>query len=464
MDTKQLLQEAKAKLAEAKKQKLKALLNNVSEPKKFGKLSEKSVQILKKWGCYGSEHDGEEVVKNFDRLLRVNTADKKYSYIPKEEREQLRQFKEAVDVAVILSKIFKKPITELKFFKEDLEYRLKAFGIGLGAEGYEWIPTIVSDTYVDEYNIERKVSTLFTEIKMPSNPYKFPVLSNGAIARKIGEVTALSPSQTFKTDNSILLDAVKFTNQYALPEELNEDSAVDMVKVIRQELIEGQEKALEIAILEGDKAGTMHHFSQLPDVAPNTPISTLVNTPETAFDGLRKRAIAAGGAAKVDAGGNALTEAELSLARQKLKKFGVVPSDLAIIVSPKVYNQMLQLDDVRTMEQYGAQATVLSGELAKYEGIPVIVSEYLREDCDATGVNSNTPANNNKGSLIIVNRKRFFVGTRRAINILVEKNRTQYDVLDLVSFARKAFEGILKADGSNYSQESSVVLIHNIGL
>jgi hypothetical protein len=324
---------------------------------------------------------------------------------------------------------------------------------------------MVSDAYVDEYNLERKVSGLFTEIKMPSNPYKFPVLTNGAIARKVGEVTALSPAQVFKTDSTIMFDAVKCTNQYALPEELHEDSAVDMVRVIRQELIEGQEKGIEIAILEGDADGThQHNFSQLPDVAPATLTSAVLDSPEFWFDGLRKRALGAGVLAGVDAGGNAVTEAELSQARAKMGKFGVDPKSLVIIPSPKTYNQMLQLDDVRTMEQYGAQATVLVGELAKYEGCSIVVSEWLREDTDATGINSATPANNIKGSILIVNRKRFFVGTRRAIQVLVEKNRTQYDVLDMVSFQRKAFQGVLKADGSNYASESSVALIYNIGL
>ena len=467
MDVKEALKNARAALNAEKQKRLGAVAGGKTPVTTKGKLSQESEKILRKWGCLGSSKMGEndEVVSNFDRLIKVNTSDKKFAFIPKEEREQVKALKEAVDTAVILSMIFQKPVRELKFFETDLQFHLKAFGISSGTEGYEWIPTMVSDAYVEEYNLERKISSLFTEVKMPSNPFKWPVLSNGAIARKVGPVTALSPAQVFKTDSTILFDAVKMTNQYALPEELNEDSAVDMVRVIRQELIEGQEKAVEIAILEGDTDGThQHNFSQLPDVAPGTLTSAVLDSPEYFFDGLRKRALAGGAAAKVDAGGNAVTEAEMSQARGKMGKYGVDPSALAIIPSPKTYNQMLQLDDVRTMEQYGAQATVLQGELAKYEGIPVVVSEYLREDTDATGVNSATPANNIKGTILIVNRKRFFVGTRRAINILVEKNRTQFDVLDMVSFQRKAFQGVLKSDGSNYAKESSVAIIFNIGL
>ena len=461
MSLKKALADARKALKDAKAKRLGAAAGASNTNKnplagnKSKQMPEAAQKALRKFG-----------VKSFEQLCSVNTSDKKFAYMGKEELQRIKDLKESVDIAVLTAKIFDKPVKETAHFKNELDHQLKAFGINSGDEGFEWIPTIVSDSYIDEFNLERKVSGLFAEVKMPSNPYKWPVLTNGAIARKVGEVQALASPQVFKTDKTILFDAVKMTSQYALPEELTEDSAPDVVKVIRQELMEGQEKAMEIAILEGDADGThMHHFSQLPDVASGTLTSAVLDSPEHFFDGIRKRLIAAGLAnSSIDGGGNSLTEAELSQARAKMGKYGVDPSALALITGVKVYNQMLQLDDVRTLEQYGAQATVLVGELAKYEGIPVIVSEYLREDLGAAAVNTSTVNDNIKGSVLIVNRKRWFVGTRRAIQIRVENNRTQYDVLDLVSFSRKAFQAVLKTDGSNYAQESAGAMVYNIGL
>jgi HK97 family phage major capsid protein len=454
---KKALADARAALKEAKSKRLAAGLQTTNKTRSLGGsknkvMGDEAKKHLRKWG-----------VKTFDDLTKVNTADRKYAYLGKEDREQVKALKESVDIAVLCSQIFKKPVKETKFFKEELSIQLKAFGIDSGDDGYEWIPTMVADSYIDEFNLERKVAGLFMEVKMPSNPYKWPVLTGGAIARKVGEVTALSTPQVFKTDKTITFDAIKMTNQYALPEELSEDSAPDVIKVIRQELMEGQEKAMEIAILEGDADGTpQHYYSQLPDVAALTQTSTVTDSPEQFFHGIRKRLMAATGA-KVDCGNAAVTETEMSSARSKMGKFGVDPSQLAIIAGPKVYNQLLQLDDVRTLEQYGAQATVITGELAKYEGAPVIVSEYLREDLHSTGFNANG-GSNDRGSIIMVNRKRWFVGVRRAIVVKVENNRTQYDVLDLVSFSRKAFQAVLKSDGSNYATESAGAVIYNIAL
>lgn len=452
------LENARAALKAEKEKRLQAIAQGSSPaaPQNKGGMPAGIQKSLARFGC-----------KSFDELTKINTADKKFSYVSREEMSKVKALKESVDVCILAAQALsiktgkQYKVQDLDFYRNDLMHRVKAFGIDSGDDGYEWIPTGVSDSYIDEFNLERKVSSLFQEIRMPTDPYKYPVLSNGAVARIVGEVSALSPAQVFKTDKTIQFDSVKLTAQYALPEELNEDSAVDTVKVIRQEVIEGQEKAIEIAILEGATAGNLHYYSQLPDVAGGTLISAISNTPEIAFDGLRKRAI--GASATESAGGNAITEAEMGAARKKMGKFGVNPADLAIICGPKVYAQLLNLDDVRTVDAYGAQATVLSGELAKYEGVPVIVSEWFREDLTAAGKNENGGANN-LGSLCYVNRKRFFTGTRRAIQVLVEKNRTQYDVLDMVSFSRKAFQGVLVAAGTNYATESSVAFVINVGL
>jgi hypothetical protein len=292
---------------------------------------------------------------------------------------------------------------------------------------------------------------------MPTSPYQFPVLSNGAIATKLGENSKKSTQDTFGT-SSITFTAVKLSNQYELPEELQEDSAVDVMKVIRQELIEGQAKAEEIAILEGDTETTHQHTNTQIPGGSGAPAA---DSSERVFDGLRKRALG-DAALTVDCGAVAVNEGKLSSLRQAMGKFGVNPKELALICGVRGYNQLLDLDDVRTLEQYGPKATVLTGELGQYNGIPVIVSEWLREDTNASGVNGAVDNDNIKASMLMVNRKRFYLGMRRAIQVKVEQFRTQYDAWDMVSFCRKAFQGVLAADAANADTEQSVTLLYNI--
>ncbi len=446
MDVKELREKLKGYKKDIESFKAKRLGATQAQPSGDAKaiFAKQEKAVTAKWG-----------VKTLKELVRVNTADKRFAYVPQEQKDAVRAIKEAVDIALMCAKYFGKPVEKTQAYSDLVQPALKAFGIDSGDDGATWIPTMVSESYIDEYNLERKVSQLFQEIKMPSNPYSFPVLSNGAIATKLSAASEKSTKDVFE-DSTMTFTAVKLSNQYALPEELQEDSAVDVMKVIRQELIEGQEKALEIAILEGDTTSThMHTNTGIPGQS-STPAS---DSPERLWKGLRKRCLAAGSAAKVDAAAT-LNESHLRSARKKMGKFGVNPAELALICGPKGYNEMQDLDDVRTLEQYGPQAPVLTGEMAKYEGIPVIVSEWLREDTDATGVNG--ASGNTKLSLILVNRKRFFCGLRRAVQIKVEQYRTAFDIWDMVSFSRRAFEGVLKSDGSNYSTESSAVLIYDV--
>lgn len=444
MDSKELkkqLEAAKANAEAYRAKKLSAIsAGQGADTKAFAVQESKAVA---KWG-----------VKTLNELLHLNTGDKKFSYMSKSDREAVLSLKEAVDISLMIGARFGKSAQSTKAFKDLVEPAVKALGIESGEVGVNWVPTMISSSYVDEYNLERKVASLFQEIKMPSNPYDFPVLNNGAIATKLAERTQKSSKDEFAA-NKITFRAVKLSNQFELPEELNEDSAVDVMKVIRQELIEGQEKALEIAILEGDTTSTHQHT--------NTGIPGLSGVPaadssERVFDGLRKRALAA--SLKFDCAAAVVNEGHLSSARQLMGKFGVNPAELALLCGPMGYNELLQLDDVRTLEQYGPQAPVLSGELAKYEGIPVIVSEWLREDTNTAGVNG--ASGNTKKTMFIVNRKRFMLGMRRPIQLKVENYRTGFDVWDMVSFSRRAFQGILAADGSNASSEKSVVLLYNI--
>lgn len=436
------LKDARDNLKNYKEKRLSASTGTPVETKSFSEIEKKAV------AKYG--------VKSINELIKINTADNRYKGLGKDSRESVKVLKEAVDVTIMSALRFGIAPQHTKAYQDMLQPALKAFGIDSGDQGYEWIPTMVSESYIDEYNLERKVAGLFTEIKMPSNPYDFPVLGNGAIATKLGENAQKGTKDTFAT-SAITFNAIKMSNQYELPEELQEDSAVDVMKVIRQELIEGQEKAMEIAILEGHfTAGTHQHTNtQIPGLS-GVPAA---DSSERFFDGLRKRAIA--GSLSVDCAGP-VDESKLSSLRQELGKFGTNPAELALICGPQGYNQLLQLDDVRTLEQYGQQATVLNGELAKYEGIPVIVSEWLREDTNASGVNGAVALDNVKKSMILVNRKRFYTGLRRAIQIKVENNRTAFDAWDMVSFSRRAFQGVLKADGSNAAAESSVALLYNI--
>ena len=116
--------------------------------------------------------------------------------------------------------------------------------------------------------------------------------------------------------------------------------------------------------------------------------------------------------------------------------YSVNPNQLAWVVGISTYNQMLSLGEVTTVDKYGSQATILKGELGRFDGIPVIVSEYIREDLNASGVyDGNTT---DKTIVILVRRDGFVYGDRRSVTLEVDRS-IKAQTIDLVATQRVAF-------------------------
>ena len=102
-------------------------------------------------------------------------------------------------------------------------------------------------------------------------------------------------------------------------------------------------------------------------------------------------------------------------ARGLLGKYGVRPSELAYVTDVGTYIKSLGVAEFRTLDKLGPQATVLSGQLAQVDGIPVIVAEQLAKS-DADGKITDGASNAN-GRLLIVNRSQWRLGFRRELMI-----------------------------------------------
>ena len=74
--------------------------------------------------------------------------------------------------------------------------------------------------------------------------------------------------------------------------------------------------------------------------------------------------------------------------RGMLGKYGVRPSELAYVTDVSTYIKSLGIDEFRTLDKLGPQATILSGQLAQVDGIPVIVAEEMAKSDDDGKVTS----------------------------------------------------------------------------
>lgn len=311
------------------------------------------------------------------------------------------------DDVYLLSKMLKRDPRTLKTWHrlDENDELKKAMDTATSGEGAEWVPTGFSASLIELLRLERKVSGLHSRFTMPTDPYIFPVDGAQASAYKVTEQTAdtsqtkipvSTPGTAQKSLTSVGNAARVLTSHY-----LEEDSIIPVIPYIKESIAKALVDAEETATVNGDTAGT-HMDSDVTagdDVRKN-------------WDGYRKMAQAA---ASVDLG--TFNTAGLRSIRKAMKKFGVVPSKLAWIAGISVYNQLLGLTEVITVDKYGPAATILSGELGKFDGIPIVISEYIREDLNASGVYDGVTTT--KTIIELVFRPGILYADRRAITMRV---------------------------------------------
>jgi len=338
------------------------------------------------------------------------------------------EFQKRADDLFIVSKILGIDPRQSKLYKdlwEPVSELRKAMTTANTGAGAEWIPTGFSADLIAKVELALKVAALHPRVKMPTDPFKIPALTGFSTAKLGSEATA--PTASSLATANIVLDAKKLITYVPLSYELEEDSIIAVLPLIKDDIVKALARAQENAAINGDDS-TSHMDNDV----------TNAEDVRKAWKGYRKLAISS---AKIDCAGG-VTRDKLRALRKALGKYGIDQNELAWVVGISVYNQMLSLPEVITVDKYGPNATVLSGELAKFDGIPVIVSEYVREDLNATGVYDGTTTS--KTIAILVRQDAFVFGDRR--DVLIETFRDiKAQSIDVVASQRVAFSNRLPA-------------------
>lgn len=303
---------------------------------------------------------------------------------------------------------------------EDLSEYRKALGTATSGEGADWIPTGFSGTMIDEVRLQLLVATMHQRIPMPTNPYTLPIKVGRSTAYRATEATVDAPSELRKsqlqTSNSTF-DAETIAVATPFSYEFEEDSIVPVLPIVRQDVALALAEAQENATVNGDTA-TTHQY---------TGLTVETDDQLKLWDGYVKSCLST---AKVDfnTGTEDFSTANFRAIRKAMGKYGVRPSDLVWDVSINAYIRMLGLSEVITLDKYGSMATVLSGELARFDNIPVAVSEFVRTDLNASGIYDGTTTT--KTIALLVHRPSWRYGERREITIeLVKLPLSQQNVM-----------------------------------
>jgi len=237
--------------------------------------------------------------------------------------------------------------------------------------GDELVDTQEARALWDDVNLETAVAPLFNTIQMPSNPFQIPL--------QLGDVNWYPGTENVATKSTALTTARQTLTAYELVAEvpwsydLDEDAVIAMMEELRRGLLRNAREVIDDVLLNGD-TNTTDNIN-----ADGATISTTDAGKGQwllGFDGIIKLPLVDNTSQAVNHAG-AVSDDMFNEIRSKLGKYGVRPSELVYICDVNTYIRSLSVGNFRTLDKFGPQATLLTGQLGAVEGIPVIVSEQM---------------------------------------------------------------------------------------
>jgi hypothetical protein len=292
---------------------------------------------------------------------------------------------------------------------------------GFGAE-------IIGNQYIRElWTGARRSSRVFGLIEqfdMTDPTAYLPVEADIPEMLHVAESTASNSSNytTTKTgSNRVQVDAKKFVIHQMWSGEMEEDSLFAYVPFLRRQQGVSLAHYADSLVLNGDTTNAGTGNINLDDADPADTKHYL------AFDGIRHAGLVDNTNNRADIAG-AITLAAFKAQRGRmldtthLHDWGhpLSPSDLVHVADPETADALAFLDEVITVDKYGANATILSGELARVLGNPLI-SSIAMSKTEADGKVSTTGSNNVKGQIATFNRRGYAVGVRRRLKVETER-------------------------------------------
>lgn len=276
------------------------------------------------------------------------------------------------------------------------------------------------------------IATLFPEAKVERGKMRYLSVTGRPT------VYATNPASECKTANCTPSSAVptkiveqeigKLKAKICMPFEHEEDAFLDVVDLYSSEAIDAVRATLEHAILRGDTTTSPDdkNINNYGDTIPLVTVDGQVYGPGyTAFDGLAHATLVDNTDNQILKAGEMLETNDIRLAQALMEDtalrrhwgFCGNQSDLVIVVDWSTYNSMVMLDEVKTVEMAGDNATLFTGQLKTIWGIPIIPSSELPLTAIDGTVDADTPANNVYGQLHLVNRQAFRLGVARDLTV-----------------------------------------------
>lgn len=258
----------------------------------------------------------------------------------------------------------------------------KALSTSAG-QGGDFLPTPLATEFINHVYDQNFLRQAFTVVPMATKTRDYPKILGGTKVYYQSTEGGAANSTNLNT-GTIRLEAKKFMSRMDASEEVLEDAQNDMQSIIREHFAATLAAAEEESMIQGDTA----HSPSTAVEANATESTWYTKDHRFAFNGLLTLsgdiagsiALDTRAANRVNASGADMATALVRQAMFNLGKYGRVMSNLVLILNPWSANQLLDDSKLVTLEKYGPNATIFTGEFGKLYGkVAVINSAYCTD-------------------------------------------------------------------------------------
>jgi len=278
------------------------------------------------------------------------------------------------------------------------------------------------------------IEAMFPRFAVSTRAGTLPRLGDGIVAYITGQATSDDPAKftaSMPKTSSVSYATKRLTARIAIDADAAEDSFINIIEAYINAGLRSLGLIREHAIINGAAAGGQDAASWNPAGIYGDTVPALIGTaadPIRMFNGLRYDALS--GASNSGAGTDPCTYASLlALASKVVGAF----ANKRFILGTKHQHKVSALDQFATVEKFGARASNIAGLVGGIGSIPVLASDLLTDDLNASGVYDGVTTT--KTGVICVDPTAYAMVDRRATTA-----ESQYDatrgVVDLVMSSR----------------------------
>jgi hypothetical protein len=279
----------------------------------------------------------------------------------------------------------------------------------------------------EDMHVAAKIGQLVPTVAMPSDPFDMPLAWGDVTFRKGTRATATTGSDPATAKGT--LTSTEQVAEVDFDYTIDEDAVIAVMPSLRTSLARQGGEQIDRFLMNADNTNAATGNINLDDADPPDDSYYL----DDGQDGIRHLWIVDNTGQTVNGGGVAITDANMVAMLNKLGKYGLDVNDCVIVPGVESYLGMLGLTNVATIDKYGPQATILTGELARYRGIPVVPTAAM-ELTEADGKKSTTAGNNTLGAISAFARSQWRQGYRRQLLIEVDRDVQKRLMIMVVSF------------------------------